>query len=408
MAEVVSGLLVGQRFNSLEEFKSVIRSISVRQHWDLKVVRSNKKSVVLGCRSSPNCYFRVVCRANKHATYITSLQDTHSCRRNLASPGATPARSEASHVRFLLNEIPKLFDLNKSKIKGQEVVEAVKRYHGYDISMRQAQRALTKLQPRQSRSQGKQSGDREGSASQDQSAPSSAVRTGTDAAFDTLADDRWPDHGLSSALIGDASMDQDASTPDSASSAVVPSAPHTQQLPGIHAHAQPSASEQRPISTRPHPPPPINTLPPPGSVYAQTQSQPTQLPLPPSTLKRQSQSHHPPPQIHQPVQTGHPASAQLVLTNFKIEFTCTSCGNLNQSFFPNQGNVTGNNYLPPHHLSAQSDTRSQTMTAVANEGAANTTAASFDDEYPGNAAANSRTISAWGGNIDVPMNSTNG
>jgi hypothetical protein len=31
-----------------------------------------------------------------------------------------------------------------------------------------------------------------------------------------------------------------------------------------------------------------------------------------------------------------------VLTDFKIEFTCTSCGAMNQSFFPNHGHITGN------------------------------------------------------------------
>jgi hypothetical protein len=47
------------------------------------------------------------------------------------------------------------------------------------------------------------------------------------------------------------------------------------------------------------------------------------------------------------------------------------------------------------------------MTAVANQGAADTAAASFGDEYPGNSAANGRNISPWGGNLDVPINPTN-
>ncbi|KAJ5117137.1 hypothetical protein N7526_011246 [Penicillium atrosanguineum] len=208
MTELYSGLHVGQRFTSLEDFKTVIRSISVRQHWELRVIRSNKKSVVIGCRSGANCFFRVVCRSNKNSTYITSLQDNHSCRRGEATAGMTPARSEASHVRFLLSEIPKLFDMN-TRIKGQEVVDAVKRYHGYDISMRQAQRALTKLQPRQADSQGEQSLDLDMSAvdqhSPAHSQPESQASAGP--AYRDISENRWMQEPLQPPLIDDTSVD---------------------------------------------------------------------------------------------------------------------------------------------------------------------------------------------------------
>lgn len=49
-----------------------------------------------------------------------------------------------------------------------------------------------------------------------------------------------------------------------------------------------------------------------------------------------------------PERSDHDAAPQMVLTNFKIEFTCTTCGSLNQSFFPNQGNVTGASYMVHH------------------------------------------------------------
>lgn len=434
MAEVVSGLLVGQRFSSLEEFKSAIRSISVRQHWDLRVVRSNKKSVVLGCRSSPNCYFRVVCRANKHATYITSLQDTHSCRRNLATAGSTPARSEASHVRFLLNEIPKLFDM-KSKIKGQDVVDAVKRYHGYDISMRQAQRALTKLQPRQSRGHAQVVGDHENnSLPQGQPLPStpsaavpSTVRVGTETSFDPLADDRgWPENGLSSTLMEDDSIDQDESPTETTSAALVRAQQNNPTIPTIAHHAQPGPSEPRPLQTMSHHPSQITALPPTaqGGPYIQ----PIQLPAPQSNTPKVHNSAHPqsqaqarpppppPPQHQQVPQAGHPVAAQLVLTNFKIEFTCTSCGALNQSFFPNQGNVTGNNYLPtaPGHgippPTATSNGRPPTMNGVASEVTANAagTAGFGETDYQASGTSHGgRELPPWGSGLDVSIPPTN-
>uniref|UniRef100_A0A093VBS8 Uncharacterized protein n=1 Tax=Talaromyces marneffei PM1 TaxID=1077442 RepID=A0A093VBS8_TALMA len=391
MAEVVSGLLVGQRFSSLEEFKSAIRNISVRQHWDLRV-------------------------------------DTHSCRRNLASPGSTPARSEASHVRFLLNEIPKLFDM-KSKIKGQDVVDAVKRYHGYDISMRQAQRALTKLQPRQSRGGHAQMPDHEDhDITHDQS---SSVRVNNDISFDPLADDRWPENGLSTTLMEDDSIDQDESPTETTSAAMVRVQQTNPSLAMPH-HAQPGPSDTRSlsVSTMSHHASQIAPLQPSGQA---SYVQPIQLPVPPSPPKTQNspslrhphpQSHPqtrpqpPPPQHQQPTHTGHPVAAQLVLTNFKIEFTCTSCGALNQSFFPNQGNVTGNNYLPAAHNitasappgapqpSSATNGRLSTMDGVATDTTANAVAAAAgfgDTDYQASTTSHGRELPPWGSGLDVTI-----
>ncbi|CRG90481.1 Protein MMS22-like [Talaromyces islandicus] len=421
MAEVVSGLLVGQRFESLEDFKSAIRNISVRQHWDLRVVRSNKKSVVLGCRSSPNCYFRVVCRANKNATHITSLQDHHSCRRNLGTTGSTPARSEASHVRFLLNEIPKLFDM-KSKIKGQDVVDAVKRYHSYDISMRQAQRALTKLQPRQSSRGHGQTANREGSASQLHST-STGQPGSNEASFDPLAEDRgWAENGLPSTLMDDDSMDQDNDSPTGSPSAAIhvhaQQQQHSSHLAGVAPHVQSGGpSEPSPLPTVQHHPSQISSLPPPPPTYPQP---PQQIQLPPPTQANPKppnqpqppphppQQQNPPPpqpqppqqQHQQPTPTGHPAAAPLVLTNFKIEFTCNACGALNQSFFPTQGNVTHTAYLPPHGIHPAATNARPQMDGVPNDTSANTAAAGFGaPEYEGN-GPHARNIPPWCDLID--------
>ena len=345
-----SGLHVGQQFSSLDEFKAVIRSISVRQHWELRVSRSNKKSVVIGCRSSANCYFRVVCRANKNATYISSLQDSHSCRRNAASPKTTPARAEASHVRFLLSEIPRLFDL-KNKIKGQDVVDAVKRYHGYDISMRQAQRALIKLQPKKSHNQNDeiQSPDDSTSGQETpQQRQSESQRDGSE--YSGLSENRWIPDNLQAELIDNAYIQHNeaqhnaAPPPEPHAHPVLHSErmqhpTHMQRPAPAHLHSQVHPHER--VSLNPNaahhvPPPP----PAPDQLSAPLPSQPT--------TQRQSQgdSHH--------------ASQQAVLTNFKIEFTCTTCGALNQSFFPNQGNVTGANYISPHPVPTIGSISSQT------------------------------------------------
>ncbi|KAF7595049.1 hypothetical protein BBP40_007452 [Aspergillus hancockii] len=351
MAEIYSGLHVGQRFASLEEFKALVRSISVRQHWELRVTRSNKKSVVIGCRSSNNCFFRVVCRANKNATYISSLQDSHSCRSNAMSTTKTPVRSEVSHVRFLLNEIPKLFDMTNN-IKAQEVVDAVKRYHGYEISIRQAQRALIRLQQQHTLNRGERANtlDSSGDDQQDsQLPPSEEPPEGS--TYSSLSGQRWIPDNMQHDLMEADSIQQGGiqrnpplQAPQMRGEAIQQSHPPLQTSHPVHTtaavHHPPSIQSPEQISLGN----PLNQqVPPHQPSYA------VPAPNPPSA----SQTGQAKPQRR--LQTeGHPATPQLVLTNFKIEFTCTTCGALNQSFFPNQGNVTGGSYLSQPPVSSQS------------------------------------------------------
>lgn len=383
MTEMYSGLHVGQRFSSLEEFKTVIRSISVRQHWELRVARSNKKSVVIGCRSSANCFFRVVCRSNKNATYITSLQDSHSCPRGAESPSATPARSEASHVRFLLSEIPKLFDM-KSKIKAQDVVDAVKRYHGYDISMRQAQRALTKLQPRHTNSQGEQSLDLDMSAGEPQSPEQSPSESQGEVAqaFREMSENRWLPDNLPS-LIDDENIQQ-----NEASSNNLPAPPSGQQS------LRPQPAVQHPHIANPpllrqntHP----MDLSHPGAEYQTTASLPVAVAEPPKDQPYTQRSDH-------------TAIPQMILTNFKIEFTCTTCGSLNQSFFPNQGNATGANYMPHHAVPTPSHVTRHPVPTPQNGVGNNNNTAGEDAAYDVNAATAPTIQNAWAaGSLGVPI-----
>lgn len=344
MSEMYSGLHVGQRFSSLEEFKALVRNISVRQHWELRVTRSNKKSVVIGCRSSSNCFFRVVCRANKNSTYISSLQDSHSCRRNESSASKAPVRSEVSHVRFLLAEIPKLFDITSS-IKAQDVVDAVKRYHGYQISMRQAQRALIRLQQQQPQGQAERAETLESSGDdhQDSQLPASEEQA-EGSAYSGLSGQRWMPENLQSHLVDNSVQQVDI-----------------QRNPGLRAPSlHPEPVQPHPHLHNPHP------LPPAPHVQSQPDIQTQSVSTLGSSLNHQSVPHQtlytiptPPTQTSQRPQrplpdAGHPsAPPPLILTNFKIEFTCTTCGAFNQSFFPNHGNVTGGSYLPQHAVASQ-------------------------------------------------------
>lgn len=387
MTEMSSGLQLDQRFSSLEEFKSVIRSISVRQHWELRVIRSNKKSVVIGCRSGANCYFRVVCRCNRNSTYITSLQDSHSCRRGGDSPVRTPVRSEASHVRFLLSEIPKLFDM-EAKIRSQDVVDAVKRYHGYDISTRQAQRALIKLQSQDTGHQNDHSMSLDMSPGDQRSPTQSQPESQGDAgpAYRGLSESRWISDPLQPPFIENDSVS--VNPHESPETTIAP--PHAQPMRPPQMPQPPIGTPQSAMGNDPRP----VAVSQPGVGYATA----APMPLP---------GHSHPKPVGYPPRNDHPAMPQMVLTDFKIEFTCTTCGALNQSFFPNQGNVTGGAYMTHHPV--------PTPTAVARhvdpsqhgqEGSSGDVA--DDDAYSVN-ALNARVMqNPWAaGNIGVPIGPPN-
>lgn len=367
----------------------MVRSISVRQHWELRVTRSNKKSVVIGCRSSPNCFFRVVCRANKNATYISSLQDTHSCRRNASSTPKTPVRSEVSHVRFLLTEIPKLFDM-RNNIKAQEVVDAVKRYHGYEISMRQAQRALIRLEQQQSQTQEERANtlDSSGDDQADIQAPSEEPAEGS--TYSGLSQ-RWLPENISNSLMEPSNTDLQASQLHSET--LQPHHPHlhhqhhpVQHPSGIHSQGQPSPgfSVHHPAAT----------------------SHQSAFGVPTSNQPTTSQTAHPKPHRRYS-SSGHPSAPQLVLTNFKIEFTCTTCGALNQSFFPNHGNVTGGNYLSQHAVpnpAGAGDVAGPSTQTV--QGAAGHERVDETHGFGGDTTGGARGVqsSPWApGSLEVPM-----
>lgn len=392
MTEMYSGLHIGQRFSSLEEFKNVIRSISVRQYWNLRVIRSNKKSVVIGCRSGPNCFFRVVCRynSNKNSTYITSVQDNHSCRRDADAPSRTPARSEASHVRFLLREIPKLFDM-KTKIKGQDVVDAVKRYHGYDIAMRQAQRALIKLQKQKPLEQSDQALDMDVSADDSRTHAQSPTESQGEAgpAYRDLSETRWMPDPLPPSM-----MDDEAAHPDESSSSHVPAVPGPST-------AQPAQTSQMPRpSIGPSSQSTLNNDPGSLAISQTGVGYPTaSLPVP--------GSEHPKPPNYQS-RGGHTPVPHMILTNFKIEFTCTTCGSLNQSFFPNQGNVTGAAYLDHHPVPNQNAVARHTVPSSQGGPDGNNPEVADNGSYTVNALDARVMQNAWAaGGLGVPIGPTN-
>lgn len=127
MADMSSGLQMGQKFPSLEAFRVALRALSVTQRWGLRMVRSEPKRTAVGCRTALDCPFRVICRLNKNAdsAHITTLEDTHTCRRGPMGSATRPPRAEVTRLRFLLEEVPKLFDMTQ-ELEPRQIVDAVK------------------------------------------------------------------------------------------------------------------------------------------------------------------------------------------------------------------------------------------------------------------------------------------
>ena len=289
-----TGIQKNQLFESLEAFKAFIRAASIRQRWDLSVIRSNKKNVTLGCRSTPDCPFRVVCRSNRHYTYVTVVNDAHTCRTSSGRAAASISRSEPSRVGFLVGEIPKFFDLNEN-ISPQQVVDAIKRYYGYEIAPRQAHRALSQLQARNLMERL----DANTTGSLQPPDPNSGHDIG--AANETSG---WlQNRGVVDMTV---SSNEPLSTTDQTPQ--IQNVPH-QQIPSNMRQLPPAIQQ-----------PGINTS---STPHANGRS--TIHRSPPRPQKRRLDQ----------VNGGH-----VVLTDFKIEFTCTSCGAMNQSFFPNNGHIT--------------------------------------------------------------------
>jgi hypothetical protein len=95
---------------------------------------------------------------------------------------------------------------------------------------------------------------------------------------------------------------------------------------------------------------------------------------------------------------------QMVLTNFKIEFTCTTCGSLNQSFFPNQGNVTGGAYMSHHAVANQSTVAREQPQS---EASAPSNSVGETGAYGVNQPTSRPLHNAWAaGGLGVPIGST--
>lgn len=137
----VNELFKGQEFISLDAFKDFVRQLAIAQHWETCTKDTNKEKARITCRTSKDCPFFVWCRIKKKTglAVVTSLERKHTCLG-----AASVERSEVSKLKFLEKEVPRLLNINQ-KPTGQQVVDAIRGYHGQEINLRQAQRVIQNL-----------------------------------------------------------------------------------------------------------------------------------------------------------------------------------------------------------------------------------------------------------------------
>lgn len=147
-------IVQGQIFPSLLDFKNALRDWAIERNWTPHILDSDSHRVRAGCRSSPDCPFRV--RANysvkRGDAKVTTCDDNHTCEPfraplDLGKPHQDIKRAETGKLKFLLEAVPKLI-LVTLDTNIQEIIDAVAQRYGQKIPLRQAQKVKSALTDR--------------------------------------------------------------------------------------------------------------------------------------------------------------------------------------------------------------------------------------------------------------------
>ena len=140
----------GQRFPTLIEFKKALREWAIERNFTPSILDSDSHRVRAGCRSSPDCPFRIRANFNEKWGYakVTTCDDVHNCvstSQELVSQ--TIRRPEASKLKFLVEAVPKLLTIDKETTTAT-IIDAVEKKYGQKIALRQAQKVKQLLVPK--------------------------------------------------------------------------------------------------------------------------------------------------------------------------------------------------------------------------------------------------------------------
>lgn len=140
----------GQHFPTLSEFKKALREWAIERNFTPSILDSDSHRVRAGCRSTPDCPFRIRANFNEKWGYarVTTCDDVHNCvstSQELVSQ--TIRRPEASKLKFLVEAVPKLLTIDKDTTTAT-IIDAVERKYGQKIALRQAQKVKQLLVPK--------------------------------------------------------------------------------------------------------------------------------------------------------------------------------------------------------------------------------------------------------------------
>ncbi|KAL8857695.1 MAG: hypothetical protein Q9178_005730 [Gyalolechia marmorata] len=137
-----------QTFPSLLAFKAALRDWAIERNFTPHILDSDSHRVRAGCRTSPNCPFRIRCNWNEKrgTARVTTCEDVHTC---ISSTTETLAhqdikRAETGRLKFLLEVVPQLLDVTVTTTT-TAIIDTVEHRYGQRIPLRQAQKVKRAL-----------------------------------------------------------------------------------------------------------------------------------------------------------------------------------------------------------------------------------------------------------------------
>lgn len=141
-------IVAGQSFTDLLAFKEALRQWAIEASWTPHILDSDSHRVRAGCRSSPNCPFRI--RANYSAkrgdAKVTTVEDDHNCQSYTQQGPAHQyiKRAETGKLKFLQEVVPKLMEVTLDT-PVHAIIDVVEQHYGQRIPIRQAQKVKGSL-----------------------------------------------------------------------------------------------------------------------------------------------------------------------------------------------------------------------------------------------------------------------
>ncbi|KAL8656034.1 MAG: hypothetical protein Q9210_000522 [Variospora velana] len=148
MPQSMPPIATDSTFTSLLAFKAALRTWAIERNFTPHILDSDSHRVRAGCRSSPNCPFRIRCNWNEkqRIAKVTTCEDVHNCVTSTTDSNVHQniKRAESGRLKFLLEAVPQLLDVTVTTTT-TSIIDAVQRRYGQKIPLRQAQKVKREL-----------------------------------------------------------------------------------------------------------------------------------------------------------------------------------------------------------------------------------------------------------------------